>query len=109
MRKLIIELLTMAALGAAPAAVAGGNGTAKPVVDVQMNCNTMVGVFEVDPAAARAALPAKYELALQPNGNALVYLQASNCDGSGCVAAPAGAGHGAKDQSVALCATSRRR
>jgi hypothetical protein len=53
------------------------------VVDVQMQCNTMVGVFEVDPVAARAALPAQYELALQPNGNALVYLQASNCDGSG--------------------------
>ena len=83
MRKLIISLLSIALLGATAAAVAGGNGTPKPVVDVQMQCNTMVGVFEVDPAAARAVLPAKYELALQPNGNALVYLQASNCDGSG--------------------------
>jgi hypothetical protein len=83
MRKLIASLCVIAALGAATAAVAGGNGTAKPVVDVQMNCNTMVGVFEVDPVAARAALPAKYELALQPSGNALVYLQASNCDGAG--------------------------
>lgn len=53
------------------------------VVDVQMTCNTMVGVFEVDPVAARAVLPAQYELALQPGGNALVYLQASNCDGAG--------------------------
>jgi hypothetical protein len=52
-------------------------------VDVQMQCNTMVGVFEIDPVAARAVLPAKYELALQPSGNALVYLQTSNCDGSG--------------------------
>jgi hypothetical protein len=53
------------------------------VVDVVMQCNTMVGVFEVDPTAARAVLPAQYELALQPDGNALVYLQASNCDGDG--------------------------
>src|SRR5687767_2100128 len=53
------------------------------VVDVQMQCNTMVGVFEVDPVAARAVLPVQYELALQPNGKALVYLQASNCDGDG--------------------------
>jgi len=83
MKKLIIALLTMAALGAASAAVAGSNGRVKPVVDVQMQCNTMVGVFEVDATTARAALPAKYELALQPNGNALVYLQASNCDGAG--------------------------
>jgi hypothetical protein len=83
MRKLIVSLCVLAVLGAATAAVAGGNGTVKPVVDVQMNCNTMVGVFEVDPAAARAVLPAKYELALQSSGNALVYLQASNCDGSG--------------------------
>jgi hypothetical protein len=52
-------------------------------VDVQMQCNTMVGVFEVDPVAARAVLPAQYELALQPDGKALVYLQASNCDGAG--------------------------
>ena len=83
MRKLIVSLLSIALLGSTAAAVAGGNGTPKPVVDVQMQCNTMVGVFEVDPAAARAVLPSKYELALQPNGNALVYLQASNCDGSG--------------------------
>ena len=74
---------TTAMLGGAFADVAGGNGMPKPVVDVQMNCNTMVGVFEVDAAAARAVLPAKYELALQPNGKALVYLQASNCFGSG--------------------------
>ena len=53
------------------------------VVDVVMQCNTMVGVFEVDPTSARAVLPAQYELALQPDGNALVYLQASNCDGLG--------------------------
>ena len=52
-------------------------------VDVQMQCNTMVGVFEVDPIAARAVLPAQYELALQPDGKALVYLQSSNCDGTG--------------------------
>jgi hypothetical protein len=83
MKKFIIPLLTMAALGVATVAVAGGNGNVKPFVDVQMDCNTMVGVFEVDPAAARAALPTKYELALQPSGNALVYLQASNCDGAG--------------------------
>lgn len=48
-----------------------------------MECNTMVAVFEVDKDAARAVLPVQYELALQPNGNALVYLQASNCDGTG--------------------------
>lgn len=53
------------------------------VVDVQMVCNTMVGAFEVDPVAARAALPVQYELALQPSGAALVYLQASECDGTG--------------------------
>jgi len=83
MRKLIVSLCVIAALGAATGAVAGGNGRVKPVVDVQMDCNTMVGVFEVDAGAARAVLPAQYELALQPNGSALVYLQASNCDGSG--------------------------
>lgn len=83
MSKLIVSLLSIAMLGGATAAVAGDHGTPKPVVDVQMTCNTMVGVFEVDPIAARAVLPAKYELALQPNGNALVYLQASNCDGAG--------------------------
>lgn len=58
-------------------------GETDKTVDVQMQCNTMVGVFEVDPIAARAVLPAQYELALQPDGNALVYLQASNCDGMG--------------------------
>jgi len=52
-------------------------------VDVLMECNTMVGVFEVDPLAARAVLPSEYELALQPNGAALVYLQASECEGDG--------------------------
>jgi len=83
MRKLMLSLCTVAALGVATAAIAGGNRHVKPVVDVQMQCNTMVGVFEVDATAARAVLPAKYELALQPNGNALVCLQASNCDGSG--------------------------
>ena len=64
---------------AAPASA----GVANNVVDVQMVCNTMVGAFEVDPEAARATLPAQYELALQPSGNALVYLQASTCDGLG--------------------------
>jgi hypothetical protein len=83
MRKLIVSLLGISMLGSPVLAVAGGNGMPKPVVDVQMECNTMVGVFEVDPAAARAVLPSQYELALQPSGNALVYLQASNCDGSG--------------------------
>lgn len=69
----------------AVAAPAGAVDTPRPndSVDVQMQCNTMVGVFEVDPVAARALLPAQYELKLQPSGNALVYLQASNCDGSG--------------------------
>jgi|GEM_PF-3362620 len=59
--------------------------TSRPndVVDVQMVCNTMVGAFEIDPVAARAALPDHYELALQPSGAALVYLQASECDGTG--------------------------
>lgn len=83
MRKLIISMLTIAALGVAPVAVAGGKGMPKPVVDVQMDCNTMVGVFEVDAGKARAVLPEKYEPALQPNGSALVYLQASECNGSG--------------------------
>ena len=83
MRTLIASALTIALLGSAYAVAAPGNGMPKPVVDVQMQCNTMVGVFEIDPVAARAVLPAKYELALQPSGNALVYLQASNCDGAG--------------------------
>jgi hypothetical protein len=52
-------------------------------VQVEMQCNTMVSAFEVDPVAAREALPAEYELALLPSGNALVYLQASTCDGLG--------------------------
>jgi hypothetical protein len=50
---------------------------------VLMTCNTTVGVYEVDPVAARKVLPAEYELALQPSGNALVYLQASKCAGTG--------------------------
>lgn len=74
-------------LGLAVSLASTGNAQewARPidVVDVQMACNTMVGVFEVDPVAARAALPDQYELALQPNGAALVYLQASECDGAG--------------------------
>jgi hypothetical protein len=57
MRKLVVSLLGIALLGGTSAAVAGGNGVPKPVVDVQMQCNTMVGVFEVDAAAARAVLP----------------------------------------------------
>lgn len=81
MRKQAIAWLGIALLGTAAAAVAAGH--VKPVVDVQMECNTIVSAFEVDPVAARAALPAEYELALQPNGNALVYLQASNCTGLG--------------------------
>lgn len=83
MRKLIITSLSLAMLGGTFAAFAGGHGMPKPVVDVQMQCNTTVGVYEVDAGAARALLPAQYELALQPNGSALVYLQTSNCDGSG--------------------------
>lgn len=50
---------------------------------VQMTCNAVVGAYEVDPVAAREALPPEYELALQPSGNALVYLQSSKCDGTG--------------------------
>jgi hypothetical protein len=50
---------------------------------VQMNCKTMVGVYEIDPLAAREALPPEYDLALQPSGNALVYLQSSKCEGTG--------------------------
>lgn len=65
------------------APVSAGEARPNDVVDVEMTCNTMVGVFEVDPVAARGVLPAAYELALQPDGNALVYLQASNCNGAG--------------------------
>jgi hypothetical protein len=78
-----ILICALTALGvAAPVSAEVGPHPDK-VVDVQMECNTMVGVFEVDPAAARKILPAQYELALQPSGAALVYLQASNCDGVG--------------------------
>jgi len=71
------------ALGLAAPVSAGDGPDPNKVVEVQMQCNTMVGAFEVDPVAARALLPTQYDLALQPSGNALVYLQASNCDGSG--------------------------
>jgi hypothetical protein len=78
-----ILLCALVALGVAAPVGAGDAPHPNKTVDVQMQCNTMAGAFEVDPVAARAILPAQYELALQPSGNALVYLQASNCDGSG--------------------------
>jgi len=80
-----IRFLSIALFAITIAAPASAGDASRPndTVDVQMQCNTMVGAFEVDPTAARAALPAQYELALQPSGNALVYLQASNCDGLG--------------------------
>jgi hypothetical protein len=80
LRFLIVSMLAFFA-----ASLTSAQETPRPndVVDVQMVCNTMVGVFEVDPVAARAALPMQYELALQPSGAALVYLQASECDGAG--------------------------
>jgi hypothetical protein len=52
-----------------------------------MDCNTMVGVYEVDPAAAGEVLPSGYTLALHTSGDGsqkgLVYLQTSKCDGTG--------------------------
>jgi len=54
---------------------------------VLMTCNTMVGAYEVDPAAAAEVLPAEYTLALHTSGDGsqkgLVYLQTSKCDGTG--------------------------
>lgn len=87
-RKILPYFLLLAALLLLASSVtksvnAGGELQSKNAVDVQMQCNTMVAVFEVDPVAARAVLPAQYELALQTSGKALVYLQASNCDGNG--------------------------
>ena len=78
-----ILISALMALGLAAPVSAGDGLVPNKVVEVQMQCNTMVGAFEVDPVAARALLPAQYDLALQPSGNALVYLQTSNCDGSG--------------------------
>ena len=83
MLKPIVVALVLAGLGIA-VPIGSANAT-KPndSVHVEMTCNTVVSAFEVDPVAARAALPAEYELALLPSGNALVYLQTSNCDGLG--------------------------
>ena len=78
-----ILISALMALGVAAPVSAADVPHPDKVVDVQMECNTMVGVFEVDPVGARKVLPAQYELALQPSGAALVYLQASNCDGVG--------------------------
>ena len=54
---------------------------------VLMTCNTMVGVYEVDPARAAAVLPGEYTLALHPSADGsqkgLVYVQTSKCDGTG--------------------------
>lgn len=83
MLNLRILIYALTALGVAAPVSAGDGPHPDKVVDVQMQCNTMVGAFEVDPVAARAVLPAQYELALQPSGAALVYLQTSNCDGVG--------------------------
>jgi hypothetical protein len=86
MKRAIIafSLLFVASVMLLPNVTRTGEVSAKAnAVDVQMQCNTMVAVFEVDAVAARAVLPVQYELALQPNGKALVYLQASNCDGTG--------------------------
>lgn len=58
-------------------------GEESPSAHILMTCNTMVGAYEVDPGAARSALPPEYELALQPSGRALVYLQTSKCTGTG--------------------------
>jgi hypothetical protein len=63
----------------ASSAAAASGAAPKPAVDVDLDCNTFVGAFQVDPVAARAALPPAYELELQGDGNALVFLQASNC------------------------------
>lgn len=83
MTRTILLFCALAALVTTTLANADAGARPDKVVDVQMQCNTMVGVFEVDPVAARAVLPVQYELALQPSGAALVYLQASNCDGEG--------------------------
>lgn len=83
MAKLLVFFCALATLSLTFSVDAIGVPSADKVVDVQMQCNTIVGVFEVDPVAARAVLPSQYELALQPNGNALVYLQESNCNGDG--------------------------
>lgn len=68
----------------ARAAEAPGNSN---YVRVVMTCNTMVGAYEVDPAAAARVLPAEYTLALHPSSDGgqkgLVYLQTSKCDGTG--------------------------
>lgn len=83
MFNLIVMFFSVVALGITPPVYAKSESGTDKVVDVQMQCNTMVGVFEVDAVAARTVLPAQYELALQPNGNALVYLQSPNCNGDG--------------------------
>jgi len=83
MKKIVILYCALAALGLSVPVSATDVPHPDKVVDVQMECNTMVGVFEVDPVAARKILPAQYELALQQSGAALVYLQASDCDGAG--------------------------
>lgn len=83
MLKTMIVSCTILALGMSAGAYADDQPRPGKIVDVQMECNTIVGAFEVDPVAARAALPTSYNLALQPSGNALVYLQVSNCSGTG--------------------------
>lgn len=54
---------------------------------VLMTCNTMAGVYEIDPAGAAEVLPDEYTLALHTSADGsqkgLVYLQTSTCDGTG--------------------------
>jgi hypothetical protein len=83
MLKPTVEVFALALVGMSLPIGAADVSRPNDSVHVEMQCNTMVGAFEVDPVAARAALPADYELALLPSGNALVYLQASTCDGLG--------------------------
>ena len=58
MCKLKILFCALAALAVTAPVSAGDGSRPNDSVDVLMQCNTMVGAFEVDPVAARAALPA---------------------------------------------------
>lgn len=47
---------------------------------LDMQCNSVIAFFETSLAAAQAVLPAGYQVAVQPSGNAQLVLQVSNCD-----------------------------
>lgn len=81
-----VVLFVVAAAGCGPADEASSDEASSrsilaapgPTI-LDMQCDTVVTFFETSLAAAQAALPEGYTVAVQPSGNAQTVLQVSNC------------------------------